>query len=135
MGTFTRRLTTLAAAAAAIMLWVGACSSGSTPSGTSPTATGSAAGTKVTAIEKEYSITLSQTTFTPGLYTFDVQNQGTTTHNLNIKGPGVAQQSSPDVPPGGSAQVTVTLQKGTYELWCSIDGHKDLGMNVTIQVT
>jgi uncharacterized cupredoxin-like copper-binding protein len=57
------------------------------------------------------------------------------THNLNIAGPGIAQQTSPTVGPGGTGQVTVTLQKGTYELWCSIDGHKDLGMDLKIQVT
>jgi plastocyanin len=89
----------------------------------------------VTATEKEYSITLSTMTFKPGVYTFEVQNTGTMPHDLTIAGPGVAQQSSPTVQAGGSAQLTVTLQAGTYELWCSIPGHKQLGMDLKIQVT
>jgi uncharacterized cupredoxin-like copper-binding protein len=56
-------------------------------------------------------------------------------HNLNITGPGVAQQSSATVQAGGTGQLTATLQTGTYELWCSIDGHKDLGMDLKIQVS
>ena len=78
---------------------------------------------------------MSTSSFTAGQYTFVVANHGTTSHNLNIAGPGLAQQSSSTVQPGGSGTVTVTLEKGTCELWCSIDGHKDLGMDLKIQVT
>ena len=74
-------------------------------------------------------------TFTPGVYTFEIQNQGTMPHDLTIAGPGVSQQSSPAVPAGGTGQLTVTLQAGTYELWCSILDHKQLGMDLKIQVT
>jgi uncharacterized cupredoxin-like copper-binding protein len=31
--------------------------------------------------------------------------------------------------------VTVTLQKGTYEFYCSIDSHKDKGMDDKVQVS
>ena len=123
-------------AAGSALLIVGCGGGNSVPSGAnSPAATTSAVGTKVTATEKEYSIALSTTAFTPGVYTFDVQNAGAMPHNLTIAGPGVAQQASPNVDAGGSGQVTVTLQKGTYELWCSIPGHKQLGMDLNIQVT
>jgi uncharacterized cupredoxin-like copper-binding protein len=138
MGTATRRFVT-PLAVAVIALLIGACGSGrSTAGGTSgnpPAATQSLAGLNVTATETEYSITLSTSSFTAGQYTFVVANHGTMSHNLNIAGPGLAQQSSSTVQPGGSGTVTVTLQKGTYELWCSIDGHKDLGMDLKIQVT
>jgi len=128
----------LVAAAGAAFLLAG-CGGGdnSTPSGTgansapaSPTVTG----TKVTATEKEYSIALSTTTFAPGVHTFEVVNQGGMVHNLTIKGPGVDAEASPDVQPGASGQVTVTLQQGSYELWCSIDDHKAFGMDMTIHV-
>ena len=39
------------------------------------------------------------------------------------------------VQPGESGQLTVTPQKGTYELWCSVPGHKELGMDLKIQVS
>jgi plastocyanin len=108
---------------------------GSSPTAGASTATGSppAAGTAVTATETEYMIALSTTTFTAGTYTVTVHNQGKQPHNLNVKGPGIAGQTSPTVSPG-SAQLTVTMQTGSYELWCSVDGHKDLGMDVTIRV-
>lgn len=105
--------------------------------GTSPTAggaTAAATGTPVTATEKEFSISLGKTGLTAGTYTFTIQNQGKFPHNLNVKGPGVDGQVSPVVQPGASGQLTVTLQKGSYELWCSIDSHKDRGMDMTITV-
>ncbi len=139
MRMFERRLATVLAAVGAATLMAacgsGSSTSGGTGNGNSPGVTGSAAGTQVTATETEYSITLSRTAFTPGVYTFDVANHGVMPHNLNITGPGVAQQSSATVQAGGTGQLTATLQTGTYELWCSIDGHKDLGMDLKIQVS
>lgn len=37
--------------------------------------------------------------------------------------------------PGSAGDLTVTLQKCSYEFYCSVDGHKDLKMDVTVQVT
>ena len=88
----------------------------------------------VTATERDFSITLSRTTFTPGTYTFTVHNLGRYAHNLTIEGPAVDKVASPTTPGGGSASVTVTLQRGSYELWCSVDSHKDKGMDLTITV-
>ena len=127
-----RRFFPLWVAALGAVLLVAGCGGGN--SGT-PAPTGSAAGTIVTAAEKEYTITLSTSDFSPGVYTFGVHNDGTMPHDLTIAGPGVSQTSSPTVQPGGTAQLTVTLQSGTYELWCSIPGHKQLGMDLHIQVT
>jgi len=31
--------------------------------------------------------------------------------------------------------LTATLQKGSYELWCSVPGHKNKGMDLTIKVS
>jgi uncharacterized cupredoxin-like copper-binding protein len=116
-----------------------ACSSGSkapapgsSPPAGSPTATGQAA--TVTVTEKEYSLGLSQTQFAPGSYTFVANNAGTVAHALAIAGPGVAATQTSAISPGGKAQLTVTLQQGSYELWCPIDGHRALGMDTHIQV-
>jgi uncharacterized cupredoxin-like copper-binding protein len=35
---------------------------------------------------------------------------------------------------GQSAQLKVTLQKGTYDLYCSVPGHKQAGMDVKVTV-
>jgi uncharacterized cupredoxin-like copper-binding protein len=146
LGISPHRIGALLAAGAGAAVLLAGCGSGPAAPGTSTPTTGStsavvaptssapAIGTRVTATETEYSITLSSTVFTPGVYTFDVVNSGTLAHDLSIEGPGVDRQTSPIVSPGGTGQLIVTLQKGSYQLSCSIDGHKDLGMDRTIQV-
>jgi uncharacterized cupredoxin-like copper-binding protein len=90
--------------------------------------------TVLTATEKEFSITLSQSAFKPGTYTFQVSNRGQFPHNLTLEGPGVDRQASPTLQPGQNGTVTVTLQAGSYEIWCSVDSHKDKGMQLKITV-
>jgi uncharacterized cupredoxin-like copper-binding protein len=108
-------------------------SGGSSPSET--TSSSASQGTPVTAVEKEFSITLSPSTFSPGTYTFNVENQGSFAHNLTINGPGVDTQATPTIEGGQTGELTVTLQKGSYELWCSVDSHKEQGMDITIDVS
>jgi plastocyanin len=115
--------------ALAIVLGAGACSSA--PAAPSPTSSG----TVVTVSETEFSITLSQTTFSPGVYTFQVTDDGSFSHNLHIAGPGVDGVATDNLGIGQTASVTVELEAGTYELWCSIDSHRDKGMDVTITVS
>jgi len=108
----------------------------------SPAATGSpAAGSSttgaatVTVTLTEFKITLSTTSFSPGLYAFVAEQKGQLTHALSIKGPGVDTKTTPVIEPGGPSQrLIVTLQPGTYELWCPIDHHRVQGMAVTITV-
>jgi uncharacterized cupredoxin-like copper-binding protein len=130
----------LTVAVAALLL--GACSSTSgtaAPSATStietapPSATTS--GTSVDVTEKEFTITLSQTKFKPGTYTFTIKNAGSFGHNLTIEGPGVDKKGSPTIAGGSSGSLTVALQPGSYELWCAMPGHKDRGMDMRIKVS
>jgi uncharacterized cupredoxin-like copper-binding protein len=115
----------------------GVVSSSSPSTATSSTAQGGAvaAGTAVTATEQEFSITLSAKTFTAGAYTFTVHNAGKYPHNLTIEGPGLDKKASATMPGGGTGTLAVTLQKGSYELWCSVDSHQDKGMDIKITVT
>ena len=83
---------------------------------------------------KDYSLTLSTNTFSPGQYTFQLSNAGGTTHGLEIDGPGVEDQKADEIAPGGSSSLTVTLQKGKYELYCPVPGHRQLGMETDITV-
>lgn len=120
----------------------GSTSSGSTTSGSASSAYGggsSAGGTTagaktVNVTETEYKIALSQSTLTPGTYTFKVADKGQVTHALEIDGPGVSDVKSSPASPGGSTSLTVTLKKGTYEVYCPVDGHKGLGMDTKITV-
>jgi plastocyanin len=111
----------------------GSSGGGQTTSAVSPTAA-PVVGTAVSVVEKEFSIALAKTTMSPGTYTFQVSNQGTISHNLTVAGPGVATKATPTISAGQSANLTVTLQKGSYEFWCSVDHHKDQGMDLTVTV-
>jgi plastocyanin len=107
-----------------------------TPSaGATPSASASASGTQVTATLTEYHIALSTQTFTPGTYTFVTKNAGQVGHALAIVGPGVNDQHTPGVQPGATADLTVTLSAGSYDVYCPVPGHKSLGMDTTITVS
>jgi plastocyanin len=142
------RLTVAGAVLGGVAVLTAACggSGGSAPSGGSsaaaaPTtassgqAAGSTSGPQVTATLTEYKIALSTSTFAPGTYTFVAKNAGQVGHALEIDGPGVSDQKTGGLQPGGSADLTVTLSAGTYEIWCPVPGHKALGMDTKITVT
>jgi len=120
---------------AAAALALGGCGGGTAPSvdgaGDSPLPVG----TVVQVTEHEFQIILSQETFTAGDYAFELGNDGTVVHNLTIAGPGLDGAQSPDVLPGETGLLNVTLEKGTYELWCTIGNHKASGMDITITVS
>lgn len=119
----------LLAAAALLLTGCSGTTGGSASSeSTSPADRGASgpgsAYTVVSAFETEYSIELSESSFGPGAYTFQVRNQGTLPHDLTIRGPGVNQQATATLQARQSGDLQVTLQEGTYELWCSVDGHR-----------
>jgi uncharacterized cupredoxin-like copper-binding protein len=143
-------------AAAAVALTAAGCSSsGSSAAAASPAAASSpaaapssaapssaapsaAAGgtTAVTATETEFHIALSTKSFSPGTYKFTAVDNGHLQHNLVINGPGVNQVKTAGLlSPGQSASVTVTLHKGSYDIYCGVPGHKAEGMNVNITVS
>jgi uncharacterized cupredoxin-like copper-binding protein len=93
-----------------------------------------ASGKKIDVTEKDFSITVAGgSTVKPGTYTFVVTNKGPSSHNLTINGPGVTNQATPTSGPG-TQTLTVTLRKGTYDLFCSVPGHKALGMDTKLTV-
>ena len=96
---------------------------------------GGSTGTVVTANESDFKISLSSATFTPGRYTFIAKNVGQTAHALEIDGPGVSDRKTPTISPGASTPVTVALQKGSYEVYCPVDSHKAMGMDLHITVS
>jgi uncharacterized cupredoxin-like copper-binding protein len=97
-------------------------------------ASASTSSTTVKAIETDFHIALSKSSFKAGKYVFDAVNKGQTTHALMITGPGIKMAMTKDIQPGQSATLAVTLKKGAYDIDCPIPGHKALGMNVNITV-
>lgn len=87
-------------------------------------------GKTIDVTESEYKIALpSLTSLAAGTYTFVVKNAGQTAHNLVV-----GTKSTPLIQPGQTAELTVALASGTTPLFCSVDGHRKLGMNATLTV-
>jgi uncharacterized cupredoxin-like copper-binding protein len=89
------------------------------------------AGATVQVKEIEYKITLSTHKVKHGTVTFVVKNAGHTVHNLTIQG----GKHTANLSPGKTAKLTVTLKKGSYTLYCSIPGHRQLGMVTKLTAT
>ncbi|MER6073505.1 copper-binding protein [Streptomyces sp. NPDC001817] len=132
--THTRTTLGTTAVACTTALVLAACSG---TGGGHPNASGSAKagpGTRVTVTETEFALKLSRSSFTPGTYTFVTDNHARITHALSVDGPGVADARTKNLQSGGQGTVTVTLKKGRYDLYCPVDGHKQLGMEQHITV-
>ena len=127
------RTTALAFSGALVLA---ACSSGGGvgQANESGSATKTESGTQVTVTETEYALKLSRTSFTPGTYTFTADNAGKVAHALEIEGTGMEEAKTKTIQGGEKAAVTVTLKKGSYELYCPVSGHKALGMAQSIKV-
>jgi uncharacterized cupredoxin-like copper-binding protein len=89
----------------------------------------------VTVGEKEFSITPSSFALTkPGTYTFKVTNNGQIGHALEIEGHGIEQKTG-TIDPGKTATLRVDLAKaGSYEVYCPIDDHRNMGMKASLTV-
>ena len=88
--------------------------------------------TTVKVTETEFKIALASTNLKAGKITFDIKNDGKIQHDLAIKG---MSEKTKLISAGGSAQLTVTLKPGTYDLYCSVAGHEQAGMDLKVTVT
>ena len=114
------------------------CGSGGSSGNSSPStgqpAAGTSSGKTIAVSEKEFSITVAGSkTLQPGTYTFAVTNNGKLGHNLTIDGPGVQNKATPTFT-SGTQKLTVTLQNGSYTLFCSVPGHRQQGMVTKLTV-
>jgi len=92
---------------------------------------------RITVGETEYRIDLPSSTagtLAGGTYVFHVVNDGKQVHNLVISGPEVDDATTRNLQPGEEADLDVKLTTGRYELYCSIDGHRQLGMESQLSV-
>ena len=96
------------------------------------TTTPTAQGATVQVSETEFKITPASSALKAGPVTFQVKNLGKIPHDLAIKG---TTEKTQLIPPGGSAALTVSLNAGTYELYCTVPGHEAAGMKQNITVS
>jgi len=136
----------LIALAVAIPLTVSACGGGGDTSSSTSAATstessstsasasgGGGASSSVDISETEYKLNPADPTAKAGQVTFNVSNDGGVTHALEVEGNGVEEETD-SISAGQSGKLTVDLKPGTYEIYCPIDGHRDLGMEGTLTV-
>jgi uncharacterized cupredoxin-like copper-binding protein len=87
--------------------------------------------------EKEYSLILSRLRVHRGTAIVQVVNFGMDSHDLVIQAN--AKGSKPihfqQLGPGTHATKTIKLPPGKYTLWCSLPGHRQLGMVAPLTVS
>lgn len=70
----------------------------------------------------------------PGETTFVVTNTGDHEHSFEIEGNGIEQELESHLQPGETGELTVSLQAGTYTVYCPVGDHRDEGMVTTLRV-
>ena len=115
--------------AAALLVLVGACGGPSGP--VQP-----AGSIRVTMTEFKFSPSTLSASSSSGRVAFYLVNQGNVAHDMVIVGPGGNLIKSQRVEAGGSANFVVEkLPPGTYQVYCDLPGHRESGMEATLQVT
>ena len=81
----------------------------------------------------EYEIRMPDT-LNAGPQRLRVANGGHESHSLAIEGPGLSTQLGSNLTRGDTTELEVTLQPGTYRVWCPVDKHRGKGMERTLTV-
>jgi plastocyanin len=68
-----------------------------------------------------------------GQVEIDYSNDSGLPHNVTVEGPGVDNEGT-DTISEGSTSITLDLQPGEYTFYCSVDSHRDQGMEGTLVV-
>jgi plastocyanin len=108
--------------------------SSGTSSGTSTTAKATGPGGTVNVSLTDFKLNPADPTVKSGDVTFDATNDGATVHSIEVEGAGEEAKLPAELQPGQKGTVTVNLPPGTYEWYCPIANHKDLGMKGEITV-
>jgi hypothetical protein len=90
----------------------------------------------VSVTAREFYLTLSRPLVGAGVVTIELRNYGEDPHDLAVSPTGSTQQLAAwsELGPGGVEPKRVTLSAGSYKLFCTIEGHEQVGMKATLQV-
>lgn len=91
--------------------------------GLGPSPAASAVQAKVAA--KEFAFLPKALTVPAGTVQFVVTNTGTIEHTFVVD---ALKVKSPPIKPGQTVTLTATARPGTYQVYCDIPGHKEIGM-------
>ena len=70
----------------------------------------------------------------PGNVRITMNNPSPVPHDVSIEGPGGVKQQGKTVSKGGASEVQASLKPGSYTYFCSVDGHRQAGMEGTLTV-
>ena len=97
------------------------------------------ASTRIAVELAEWTLGFEEMEAEAGKIEFYVVNEGRMPHNFRLDWTDERGEQygveTPVLQPGQEYRLIVTLGTGTYELWCSIPGHAELGMAATLLVT
>jgi uncharacterized cupredoxin-like copper-binding protein len=140
----TRRFAAMLAIGAAVAVPIAGCggddnddNGGSTAASQAQTTAGGGggAGGTVDLSATDFKFTPSDPAVKSGDVTFTLKNDGQTAHSLEIEDVnGEDQEIEGDVAPGQTGTLKVNLKPGTYEFYCPVDDHKEMGMEGEITV-
>jgi plastocyanin len=71
---------------------------------------------------------------TAGSVTIDFDNQQSLQHDVKVEDSGGTELGGTDLVSSGTATATVDLQPGSYTFFCSVPGHREGGMEGTLNV-
>jgi plastocyanin len=92
----------------------------------------------------EWAVTPEVPAIRPGRVTFVIQNRGTMGHGYEVSLEGESsghgsgdlfKAESSLLRPGETTRMTVALPPGLYKIECLVDGHDDMGMEGTLEVS
>ncbi len=82
---------------------------------------------EISVVLRDFQIVPARMTIKAGTVRFVVKNQGTIAHGFEIDGQGLEEEIEPFAP-GRTQTLELELTPGTYEVYCQVPGHKELGM-------
>lgn len=84
---------------------------------------------------QEFSFVMHERELAPGIYTLMLDNAGNAPDAMAIRGPGISGgQHFETINGREKTRFTVTLQPGSYEVWCPVGNHRAQGMETTLAV-
>jgi plastocyanin len=111
----------------------GGTTTGSTTT-TEPAATGKATTLKLAADPNAIAYDTTQLSGTAGQVTIDFDNPSALTHDVCLEGPSGDELGCSDTISQGTASLAENLKPGKYTFFCSVDGHRQAGMEGTLTV-
>ena len=105
----------------------------------SPSATGTSSPTETAGVlslqadQSQLKFDKSTLSAKPGKVTIVMKNPSALPHDVAIEGNGVDVKGK-TVSQGGTSTVTAKLKAGTYTFYCSVDNHRQAGMEGTLTI-